>query len=92
MELLTVKEKIDNILTDATCSPEEGLYESPILATGLKERLENMLSEDRRVEHYSVKCVYTEENAGDAILSIAWVEDGELEHQLIPFELYGVEL
>lgn len=92
MEHLTIKEKIDNILTDATCSPKEGLYESPILATGLKEQLENMLNEDKRVKHYSVKCVYTEEDARDAILSIAWVEDGELEHQLIPFELYGVEL
>lgn len=86
MEYLTIKEKIDDILTRATLNPAEGLYESPILLTGLKERLENMLSGDKRVERYSVKCVYTEEDARDAILSIAWVEDGELEHQLIPFE------
>ena len=92
MEHLTIKEKIDNILTGATLNPAEGLYESPILLTGLKERLENMLSGDKRVERHSVKCVYTEEDARDAILSIAWVEDGELEHQLIPFELYEVEL
>lgn len=92
MEHLTIKEKIDDVLTRATLSIPEGLYESPILVTGLKEQLENMLSEDKRVKHYSVKCVYTEEDARDAILSIAWVEDGELEHQLIPFEFYEVEL
>lgn len=88
MEHLTIKEKIDDILTRATLKSTEGLYESPILMTGLKERLDNMLSNDKRVKSYSVKCVYTEENAIDAILSIAWVEDGELEHQLIPFEFY----
>lgn len=92
MELLTIKEKIDDILTDATLNPTEGLYESPILVTGLKEQLENMLSGDKRVERYSVKCVYTEEDALDAVLSIVWVEDDELEHQLIPFEFYEVKL
>ena len=86
MEYLTVKEKIDDILTRATLSPDDGLYESPIVITGLREQLENMLNEDKRVKCYSVKCVYTEEDASDAILSIAWVENGELEHQLIPFE------
>ena len=86
MENLTIKEKIDDILTRATLSPADGLYESPIVITGLRERLENMLNEDKRVECYSIKGVYTEEYARDAILSIAWVENGKLEHQLIPFE------